>query len=87
MYKILESKELVPNIYKMVVEAPRVAKKCNPGQFLIVRTNEDSERIPLTICDYNREMGTVVIVVQEVGATSKRINAKIQLSNKTIESK
>ena len=70
MYKILESKELVPNIYKMVVEAPRVAKKCNPGQFLIVRTAEDSERIPLTICDYDREKGTVTIVFQTIGAST-----------------
>ena len=71
MYKILESAELVPNIYKMVVEAPRVAKKCNPGQFLIVRTDETSERIPLTICDYNREAGTITIVFQPVGASTK----------------
>lgn len=71
MYKILESTELVPNIYKMVVEAPRVAKKCNPGQFLIVRTDETSERIPLTICDYDRENGTITIVFQPVGASTK----------------
>jgi len=70
MYKILEAKELVPNIFWMIVEAPYVAKKCNPGQFLIVRTNEDSERIPLTICDYDREAGTVTIVFQPVGAST-----------------
>lgn len=70
MYKIIEAKELVPNIYYMVVEAPRVAKKCNPGQFLIVRTSEDSERIPLTICDYDREKGTVTIVFQTIGAST-----------------
>lgn len=70
MYKIIEAKELVPNIYYMVVEAPRVAKKCNPGQFLIVRTGEDSERIPLTICDYDREKGTVTIVFQTIGAST-----------------
>ena len=57
MYKIIEAKELVPNIYWMIVEAPRVAKKCNPGQFLIVRTDSSSERIPLTICDYDRAAG------------------------------
>lgn len=71
MYKIIEAKELVPNIYWMIVEAPRVAKKCNPGQFLIVRTDATSERIPLTICDYDREKGTVTIVFQTIGASTK----------------
>ena len=55
MYKILKAEELATNIYLMDVEAPWVAKKCEPGQFVIVRTKEDSERIPLTICDYDRE--------------------------------
>ncbi len=68
MYKILEAKELAANIYYMVVEAKRVAKACKPGQFVIVRTDENSERIPLTICDYDREKGTVTIVFQIVGA-------------------
>lgn len=68
MYKILEAKELTPNIYYMVVEAKRVARSCQPGQFVIVRTDERAERIPLTICDYNREKGTVTIVFQVVGA-------------------
>lgn len=68
MYQILEAEELTTNIYKMVVKAPRVAKSCLPGQFVIVRTHEDSERIPLTICDYDRNEGTVTIVFQIVGA-------------------
>ena len=68
MYKILEAKELTSNIYLMVVEAKRVAKACYPGQFIIVRTDENSERIPLTICDYDREKGTVTIVFQIVGS-------------------
>lgn len=68
MYKILEAKELAANIYYMVVEAKRVAKACKPGQFVIVRTDENSERIPLTICDYDKEKGTVTIVFQIVGA-------------------
>ena len=68
MYKILEAKELTPNIYYMVVEAKRVARSCQPGQFVIVRTDEKAERIPLTICDYDREKGTVTIVFQVVGA-------------------
>lgn len=68
MYKIIKAKELTTNIYSMVVEAPRVAKSCLPGQFVIVRTDENSERIPLTICDYDREKGTITIVFQVVGA-------------------
>lgn len=68
MYQILQAKELTANIYMMVVEAKRVAKSCQPGQFVIVRTDEDSERIPLTICDYDREAGTITIVFQIAGA-------------------
>lgn len=68
MFKILKAEMLTDNIYLMDVEAPRVAAHCLPGQFVIVRTNEDSERIPLTICDYDREKGTITIVFQVVGA-------------------
>lgn len=68
MYKILRAEELTANIYLMEVEAKRVAKSCNPGQFVIVRMDAEGERIPLTICDYNREKGTVTIVFQSVGA-------------------
>ena len=68
MYKIVRAEELATNIYLFEVEAKRVAKSCLPGQFVIVRTNEDSERIPLTISDYNREKGTITIVVQTIGA-------------------
>ena len=68
MYQILKAEELTTNIYLMVVKAPRVAKSCLPGQFVIVRTKEDSERIPLTICDYDRKNGTITIVFQIVGA-------------------
>ena len=75
MYQILEAKELTTNIYLMVVEAPRVAKNCQPGQFIIVRMDEDGERIPLTICDYDREKGTVTIVFQTVGAETTRMSA------------
>lgn len=73
MYKILEARELTTNIYLMVVEAPRVAKNCQPGQFVIVRMDQDGERIPLTICDYDREQGTVTIVFQTVGAETTRM--------------
>ena len=68
MYKILKAKELAANIYLMVVQAERVAKSCEPGQFVIVRMDEEGERIPLTICDYDRENGTITIVFQIVGA-------------------
>ena len=68
MYKILKAQELTTNIYLMEVEAKRVAHACEPGQFVIVRMDEEGERIPLTICDYDREKGTVTIVFQTVGA-------------------
>ena len=71
MYKIVKKQELTTNIYLMEVEAKRVAKTCEPGQFVIVRMDSESERIPLTICDYNREKGTVTIVFQTVGAGTK----------------
>ena len=71
MYKIVRAEELTTNIYLMDVEAPRVAKSCQPGQFVIVRMDEDGERIPLTICDYNRDAGTITIVVQVVGAATE----------------
>ncbi len=68
MYKIVKAQELTTNIYLMEVEANRVAHACEPGQFVIVRMDEDGERIPLTICDYDREKGTVTIVFQAIGA-------------------
>ena len=71
MYRILKKGELTTNIYLMDVEAKRVAKSCLPGQFLIVRADEEGERIPLTICDYDREAGTVTIVFQCVGAATQ----------------
>ncbi len=71
MYKIVKKRELASQIYFMEVEAPRVAKNCQPGQFVIVRVNCEGERIPLTICDYDREKGTVAIVFQCVGAGTK----------------
>ena len=75
MYQILEAKELTTNIYLMVVEAPRVARNCQPGQFVIVRMDKDGERIPLTICDYDRQKGTITIVFQTVGAETTRISS------------
>lgn len=75
MYKILKAEKLTSNIYMMVVEAKRVAKSCKPGQFVIVRTDEDSERIPLTICDYDSAQGTITIVFQPVGASTLKMTS------------
>ena len=75
MYKIKKAEKLNDIIYKMVVEAPRVAKHCEPGQFVIVKIDEVGERIPLTICDYDREEGTVTIVFQPIGASTERMKA------------
>ena len=70
MYKILTRRNLSENVFEMQILAPRVAKKCLPGQFVILRVDEKSERIPLTISDYDREVGSVNIVVQVVGAST-----------------
>lgn len=75
MYKIISRRDLAPNITEMRVEAPRVAASAKPGQFVIVRVDDHSERIPLTICDYDAEEGTVTIVTQSVGLSSQKINA------------
>ena len=71
MYKIVKKEYLANNIWLMDVEAPRVAKSCQPGQFVIVKTDEKGERIPLTVCDYDREKGTITIVFQTVGASTE----------------
>lgn len=73
MYKIVGKKILTDNIYLMDIEAPRVAKSAEPGQFIIIKNNDKGERIPLTIADYDREKGTVTIVFQTVGAGTKEL--------------
>lgn len=73
MYEIIEKRQLSDAIVRMEVKAERVAKSCLPGQFVIVKIDERGERIPLTICDYSREKGTVTIVFQIVGASTKRM--------------
>ncbi|MBR1632191.1 MAG: sulfide/dihydroorotate dehydrogenase-like FAD/NAD-binding protein [Bacteroidales bacterium] len=73
MFKILEKRMLNPTICKMVVEAPRIARAALPGQFLIVRSDEKGERIPLTISDFDREAGTVTIVVQPIGLSTRKM--------------
>ena len=73
MYKIVKAEKLTANIFLMEVEAPRVAKHCLPGQFVIVKMDEEGERIPLTICDYSREKGTITIVFQPIGESTMRM--------------
>ena len=73
MYKITKAEKLADKIYLMDVEAPWVARACQPGEFVIVKIDEAGERIPLTICDFDREKGTVTIVLQVVGASTLRM--------------
>ncbi|MBR2452565.1 MAG: sulfide/dihydroorotate dehydrogenase-like FAD/NAD-binding protein [Clostridia bacterium] len=74
MFCIKEKHILNPTVTKMVIDAPLVAKKAQAGQFIILRVDEEGERIPLTIADYDRENGTITIIFQIVGATTKRLN-------------
>lgn len=73
MYKIVEKRILAPKIVLLEVEAPRVAAAAQPGQFVIVKMNEKGERIPLTVCDYDRKKGTITIVLQSVGASTNEM--------------
>ena len=75
MYKILKAEKLADKIFLMDVEAKRIAKSCQPGQFIIAKMDDKGERIPLTICDYNREAGTITIVFQIVGASTEKMAA------------
>ena len=76
MYKIVQKKILNPTVIQLQIEAPLVANKALPGQFIILRVDEDGERTPLTIAGFDREAGTVKIIFQIVGATTKLLNAK-----------
>ena len=77
MFQIVKSEKLADKIYLMDVKAPRVAHSCQPGEFVIVKMDEKGERIPLTICDYDREAGTVTIVFQPIGvSTTKLVDLK-----------
>ncbi len=73
MYRILKAQKLADKIVLMDVYAPRIAANCQPGQFVIVKMGENGERIPLTICDYNRVEGTITIVFQEVGVSTVKM--------------
>ena len=76
MFKILYKEALNPTVSKMVIEAPAIAKKAQPGQFIILRVDEEGERIPLTIADYDAKAGSVTIIYQIVGSTTKLLDSK-----------
>lgn len=76
MYKILKKKELNSTVTLMDIEAPLVARSAEPGQFIILRVDEEGERIPLTVADFDREKGSVTIIFQIVGATTEKLNHK-----------
>ena len=76
MYRIVKKEALKPTVTLYEIEAPMVAKKAEPGQFIILRVDENGERIPITIHDYDREKGTVTIIVQTVGATTEKLSHK-----------
>lgn len=75
MYRIIEKEQLSELVYRMVIEAPYVARKCKAGQFIILRVEDGGERIPLTIADYDREKETVTVIFQMLGYTTKRLGA------------
>ncbi len=76
MYKIVKKEVINEVVEKIEIEAPYVARKCQPGQFIILRVDEDGERVPLTIADYNREKNTVTIIYQMVGYSTKKLGEK-----------
>ena len=78
MYRIVKKEALKPTVILYEIEAPMVAKKAQPGQFIILRVDENGERIPITIHDYDREKGTVTIIVQTIGATTEKLSHKQQ---------
>ena len=78
MYKIIRKEALKPTVILYEIEAPMVAKKAQPGQFIILRVDENGERIPITIHDYDREKGTVTIIVQTIGATTEKLSHKAE---------
>ncbi len=74
MYRIIKKKELNPTVTLMEIDAPLVAKKAEPGQFIILRVDDEGERIPLTVADFDRQAGTVTIIFQIVGSTTEKLN-------------
>lgn len=84
MYKIIQRQDLAPSLKKFVVEAPMIARRAQPGQFVILRVHEQGERIPLTIADFDREAGTITLVFQEVGR-STRLLGKLEEGDAIID--
>lgn len=78
MYRIIKKEPLNPTVTRLVVEAPAVARKAEPGQFIILRVDEEGERIPLTVADFDRTAGTVTVIFQIVGATTEKLNHKAE---------
>ena len=76
MYKILRKKRLNPTVTLMEIDAPKAARHAEPGQFIILRVDDEGERIPLTIADFDREKGSVTIIYQIVGATTRKLDMK-----------
>ena len=81
MYRIASKKSLNPTVTQMEIEAPLVAKKARPGQFIILRVDDDGERIPLTVAGTDAGKGTVKIIFQVVGATTEKLNHKMETIN------
>ena len=75
MYEILKKEQLNPVVMLMEISAPFVARKARPGQFIILRTHDDAERIPLTVADYDRQKGTITIIFQLIGASTMRLGS------------
>ena len=73
MFEIRNKREIAPNVHEIVLHAPAVAKKARPGQFVILMVDERSERVPYTLCDWSREDGTITLVVQEMGQSSRKL--------------
>ena len=74
MFEIVKREVLNPTVTRLVIHAPMVARKAEPGQFIILRTDENGERIPLTVADYDRAAGTVTVIFQVVGGTTEKLN-------------
>ncbi|MCZ7355540.1 MAG: sulfide/dihydroorotate dehydrogenase-like FAD/NAD-binding protein [Candidatus Methanoperedens sp.] len=83
-FEILEKKELVPTIYLMEINAPRIARKAQPGQFVMLRIDDSGERIPLTIADFDREKGTITVIFQAVGKTTMHL-ASLEAGNELLD--
>lgn len=85
MAKILAKQEIAPSVFEFLMDAPLVAHKCQPGQFIIIRVDDTSERVPLTIADFDREKGTITLVVQAVGNTTKHFTADFAVGDDVLD--